>query len=50
MILFNEEAQFGYGASVMLLPQRDFGLVLLGNNMDGAHAAADALAYHLIHE
>lgn len=50
MILFHEGAQFGYGASVILLPQRDFGLVLLGNNMDGVNAVANALAYHLIDE
>ncbi|KGO45795.1 Beta-lactamase-like protein [Penicillium expansum] len=49
-ILFHEGSQFGYGASVMLLPQRDFGLVLLGNNMDGVNAASNALAYHLIDE
>jgi hypothetical protein len=32
----------------MLLPKRNFGLVLLGNNMNGVNAAANLLAYHLI--
>ena len=50
MILSHEGAQFGYGASVILLPQRNFGLVLLGNNMNGINAAANVLAYHLIDE
>ncbi|KAJ6035871.1 Beta-lactamase-like protein [Penicillium herquei] len=50
MRLFHEGAQFGYGASVMLLPQRKFGLVIIGNNMDGINAAANVLAYHLIDE
>lgn len=50
MILLHEGAQFGYGASVMLLPQRKFGLVVLGNNMNGINAAANVLAYHLIDE
>ncbi|KAJ5752867.1 Beta-lactamase-like protein [Penicillium odoratum] len=49
-ICFHGGDQFGYGASVMLLPQRKFGLVLLGNNMNGVDAAADVLAYHLIDE
>ncbi|KAJ5834571.1 Beta-lactamase-like protein [Penicillium robsamsonii] len=49
-ILFHEGSQFGYGASVMLLPERDLGLVLLGNNMDGVNAASNALAYHVIDE
>lgn len=48
VILSHEGSQFGYGASVMLLPQRNFGLVLLGNNMNGVNAAANVLAYHLI--
>jgi CubicO group peptidase (beta-lactamase class C family) len=50
MILFHEGSQFGYGACVMFLPQRNFGLVLLGNNMNGINAAANVLAYHLIDE
>jgi CubicO group peptidase (beta-lactamase class C family) len=50
LILFHEGSQFGYGASVMFLPQRKFGLVLLGNNMNGINAAANVLAYHLIDE
>lgn len=50
MILSHEGAQFGYGASVILLPQRNYGLVLLGNNMKGVNAAANVLAYHLIDE
>jgi CubicO group peptidase (beta-lactamase class C family) len=50
MILSHGGAQVGYGASVILLPQRNFGLVLLGNNMNGISAAADVLAYHLIDE
>jgi hypothetical protein len=50
LILFHEGSQFGYGASVMFLPQRKFGLVLLGNNMNGIYAAANVLAYHLIDE
>ncbi|KAJ5380131.1 Beta-lactamase-like protein [Penicillium cataractarum] len=50
VILSHEGSQFGYGASVVLLPQRKFGLVLLGNNMNGVNAAANVLAYHLIDE
>ncbi|KAJ5936845.1 Beta-lactamase-like protein [Penicillium verhagenii] len=50
MMVFHGGSQIGYGASVMLLPQRKFGLVLLGNNMDGVSVAADVLAYHLIDE
>lgn len=50
VILSHEGSQFGYGASVVLLPQRNFGLVLLGNNMNGVNAAANVLAYHLIDE
>lgn len=48
MIISHEGSQFGYGACVMLLPKRNFGLVLLGNNMNGVNAAANLLAYHLI--
>lgn len=50
MILSHEGAQFGYGASVILLPQRNLELVVLGNNMNGINAAANVLAYHLIDE
>lgn len=50
MIVFHDGAQFGYGASVILLPGRKFGLVILGNNMNGITAAQDILAYHLIDE
>ncbi|KAL3417428.1 penicillin-binding protein [Phlyctema vagabunda] len=49
-ILSHGGAQIGYGASVVLLPQRNFGLVVLGNNMNGISAAANILAYHLIDE
>ncbi|OQE20077.1 hypothetical protein PENSTE_c014G02619, partial [Penicillium steckii] len=48
VIVSHEGSQFGYGACVMLLPKRNFGLVLLGNNMNGVNAAANLLAYHLI--
>lgn len=50
MLVFHEGSQFGYGASVILLPRRKFGLVVLGNNMIGINAAANILAYHLIDE
>lgn len=49
-IIFHEGAQYGYGAAVMLLQKRNFGLVILGNNMDGVNAASNLLAYHLIDE
>ncbi|KAE9363902.1 putative penicillin-binding protein [Stipitochalara longipes BDJ] len=49
-VLSHGGAQIGYGASVVLLPQRNFGLVVLGNNMNGINAAANVLAYHLIDE
>ncbi|CEJ60832.1 hypothetical protein PMG11_09389 [Penicillium brasilianum] len=50
VIVSHGGAQFGYGACVVLLPRRNFGLVLLGNNMNGVDAAANVLAYHLIDE
>jgi CubicO group peptidase (beta-lactamase class C family) len=50
VIVHHDGAQFGYGACVFLLPRRNFGLVLLGNNMNGVNAAANVLAYHLIDE
>ena len=49
-VLSHGGAQIGYGASVVLLPQRNFGLVVLGNNMNGINAAANVFAYHLIDE
>lgn len=50
IIISHEGAQLGYGASVILLPQRNFGLVILGNNMKEVNAAANILVYHLIDE
>ncbi|KAL1885520.1 hypothetical protein Plec18167_001014 [Paecilomyces lecythidis] len=41
-------AQYGYGASVVLVPSRKFGVAILGNNMIGTNAASDFLTYHLI--
>ncbi|KAJ5280904.1 Beta-lactamase-like protein [Penicillium angulare] len=49
-IISHGGSQIGYGASVVLLPERNFGLVILGNNMNGTSAAADILAYHIIDE
>ncbi|GAD98348.1 protein flp, putative [Paecilomyces variotii No. 5] len=43
-------AQYGYGASVALVPSRKFGVAVLGNNMIGTIAASDILTYHLIDE
>ncbi|KAJ9409627.1 hypothetical protein DTO045G8_2553 [Paecilomyces variotii] len=50
MLVSHDGAQYGYGASVVLVPSRKFGLALLGNYMVGTIAAADILAYHLIDE
>ncbi|KAJ9300888.1 hypothetical protein DTO271G3_2052 [Paecilomyces variotii] len=50
MLVSHDGAQYGYGASVVLLPSRKFGLAILGNCMVGTIAAADILAYHLIDE
>jgi CubicO group peptidase (beta-lactamase class C family) len=49
-VLSHGGVQIGYGASVVLVPQRNFGLVVLGNNMNGINGAANVLAYHLIDE
>lgn len=49
-LIEHDGAQFGYGANVVLLPQRKFGLAILGNNMMGVTAASNILAYHLIDE
>ena len=50
MLVSHDGAQYGYGASVVLVPSRKFGLAILGNYMVGTIAAADILAYHLIDE
>lgn len=49
-IVFHDGAQLGYGASVVMIPDRGFGLVILGNNMNGISAAANVLSYRLIDE
>ena len=47
-IVYHGGAQFGYGASVLMIPERKFGLVIFGNNMNGIGAGADPLAFHLV--
>lgn len=49
-MIYHDGAQYGYGASVVFLPRRKFGLVVLGNNMNGVSAAANVLSYHLVDE
>lgn len=50
MILSHKWSQLGYCTFIILLPKRNFGFVLFGNNMSGTNAAANVLAYHLIDE
>lgn len=47
-IVYHDGAQFGYGAAVLMIPGRKFGLVILGNNMNGISAGANVLAFHLV--
>ncbi|KAJ6021712.1 penicillin-binding protein [Penicillium herquei] len=40
--------QYGFGSSVVLLPRRKIGFVIMGNHMRGIEAAADVIAYNII--
>lgn len=41
-------SQYGFGSLVVLLPERDLGFIIMGNNMRGTNAAADIIAYDII--
>ncbi|RAH86209.1 beta-lactamase/transpeptidase-like protein, partial [Aspergillus japonicus CBS 114.51] len=41
-------SQYGFGSLVVLLPKRKLGVVIMGNNMRGANAAADIIAFDII--
>ncbi|KAL4929157.1 beta-lactamase/transpeptidase-like protein [Aspergillus undulatus] len=47
-IISHDGAQDGFGAAVYLLPNRGFGVSILGNNMVGTGAAAPILVFELV--
>ncbi|KAL4950792.1 beta-lactamase/transpeptidase-like protein [Aspergillus filifer] len=47
-IIFHEGAQDGFGALVLLLPNRGFGVSILGNQAWGTNSAAQILAFELV--
>lgn len=47
-ILQHGGAQDGYGALVVMLPQRGFGVAMLGNYMEGMNGAAQVLGFQLV--
>ncbi|KAL4791401.1 beta-lactamase/transpeptidase-like protein [Aspergillus venezuelensis] len=47
-VIFHDGAQDGFGALVLLLPGKGFGVSILGNQASGTNSAAQILAFELV--